>query len=57
MFCLYLQCMQNEVEGSRPRGRLKRSWREGVEKDCQADKLKKEITIDHSRWRKLIKDV
>jgi len=32
-------------------------WREVVEKDCQARKLTKEIAVDHSRWRKLIKDV
>jgi len=28
-----------------------------VEKDCQACKLNKEDAMDHSRWRKLIKDV
>jgi len=48
------KCMEYEVEGPRP----KRTWREVVEKDCQARKLNKEYAMDHSRWRKLtIKDV
>jgi len=34
-----------------------RTWREVVEKDCQARKLNKENATDCSRWRKLIKDV
>jgi len=56
--------MEYEVEGPRPRGRPKRTWREvvvkdcqAVVKDCQARKLNKEDAIDHSRWRKLAKDV
>ena len=32
------KCMEYEVEGSRPRGRPKRTWREVVQKDCQACK-------------------
>jgi len=28
--------MEYEVEGARPRGRPKKTWREIVEKDCQA---------------------
>jgi len=51
------KCMEYEVEGRRPRGRPKRTWREVVEKDCQERKLNKEDAIDRSRWRKLIKDV
>jgi len=53
------RCMAYEVEGSRPRWRPKRTWREVVEKNCQARKLNKEDDMDHSssRWRKLIKDV
>jgi len=35
----------------------KRTWREVVEKDCQAHKLNKEDAMDRSKWRKLIKDV
>jgi len=35
----YMEC---EVEGARPRGRPKRTWREVVQKDCQAHKLKRE---------------
>jgi len=30
------KCVEYEVEGSRPRDRPKRTWREVVEKDCQA---------------------
>jgi len=42
------KCMEYEVEGSRPRGRPKRTWREVVQKDCQAHKLKREDAMDHS---------
>jgi len=49
--------MEYEVEGRRPRGRPKRTWREVVEKDHQACKLNKEDAMDRSRWRKLIMDV
>ena len=45
--------MDYEVEGARP----KRTWREVVGKDCQARKLNIEDAMDHSEWRKLIKDV
>jgi len=47
--------MEYEVEGSRPRSRPKRTWREVVQKDCQARDLNREDAIDHSRWKKLIK--
>jgi len=50
-------CMEYELKGPRPRGRPKRTWREVVEKDCQAHTLNKEDAMDHSLWRKLIKDV
>jgi len=48
-------CMEYEVEGPRPRGRPKRTWREVVKQDCQA--LNTEDAMDRSKWRKLIKDV
>jgi len=51
------KCMQYEVEGSRPRGNPKMTWREVVQKGCQAHKLNREDTMDHSRWRKLIRMV
>jgi len=41
------------VEGSRPRGRTKRTWREIVQKAC---KLNREDAMDCNRWKKLIKD-
>jgi len=39
------KCMEYEVEGSRPRGRPKRTRKEVVQKD----------SMDHGRWKKLIK--
>jgi len=45
--------MEYEVEGSRPRGRPKRTWREVVEKDCQTHKLNRDDAMDRRRWRKL----
>ena len=37
------KCMEYEVEGSRPSGRPKRTWKEVVREDCQARKLKKRM--------------
>jgi len=51
------KCIEYEMQGFRPKGRPKRTQREAVEKDCEACKLNKADAIDHSRWRKLIKDV
>jgi len=45
------KCMEYEVEGSRPRGRPKRTCREVVQKDCQACNF----AMDRGRWKKLIK--
>jgi len=49
--------MEYEVEGSRPRGRPKRTWKEVVREDCQARKLNIEYAVDHCKRRKLIKEV
>ena len=49
------KCMEYEVEGYRPRGKPKRTWREVVPKDCEARKLNREDAMDCSRWKKLIK--
>jgi len=46
--------MEYEVEGSRPRER-QRTWREVVQKDCQAWNMNREDAMDHGRWKKLIK--
>ena len=43
------------MEGSRPRDRPKRTWREVVQKDCQARNLNKEDAMDRGRWKKLIR--
>ena len=44
--------MEYEVEGTKPRGGPKKTWREIVEKDCRAHGLNTEDAMDHSRWRK-----
>ena len=49
------KCMEYEVEGSRPRGRPKRTWKEVVQKDCQACNLNNEDAVDRGRWKKLSK--
>ena len=49
--------MEYEVEGSRPRGRPKSTWKEVVREDCQARKLNKEDAVDRCKWRKVIKEV
>jgi len=43
-------------DGARPRGRPKKTWREIVEKDCQAHKLNKKDAVDRERRRKQIRD-
>jgi len=48
--------MEYEVEGVKPRGRPKKTWREIVEKDCKACKLNREDAMDCNRWRKHIRD-
>jgi len=48
--------MEYEVEGAMPNGRPKKTWREIVQKDCQACKLNREYAIDHNRWRKQTRD-
>jgi len=42
------------VEGVRPRGKPKKTWREIVEKDCKARGLNREDAMDRSRWRQQI---
>ena len=49
------KCMEYEVEGSRPRCRPKRTWKDVVQKGCQARNLKKEDAMDRGRWKKPIK--
>jgi len=44
--------MEYEVEGGT--GRPKKTWREIVEKDCQARKLNREDAVDCNGWRKQI---
>ena len=50
------KCMEYEVEGTRTRGRPKKTWREIVEKDYQACGLNREDAMDRSRWMKQIRD-
>jgi len=42
------KCMEYEVEGARPRGRPKKTWRVIVEKDCEACGLNREDAMDCS---------
>jgi len=49
------KCVEYEVEGSRPRGIPKRTWKEVVQKDCQGCNLNKQDAMDRGRWQKLIK--
>ena len=44
------------MEGARPRGKPKESWREIVEKDCQARGKNREDAMDRIRWMKQIRD-
>ena len=50
------KCIEYEVEGARPRGRPKKTWRETVEKDCQACKQNKGDAKDCNRWNKQIRN-
>ena len=43
------KCMEYEVEGPRPRGRPKRTWREVIQENCQARKLNKEDAMDRCK--------
>ena len=47
--------IEYEMEGPRPRRRPKRTWRELVEKDCQACKLDKEDAMDRSKMEEVDK--
>jgi len=49
-------CMEYEVEGARPRGRPKKTWRERVEKDCQVRRLNRKDAMYRIRWMKQIRD-
>ena len=42
----WVKCTEYEVEGSRPRGIPKRTWKEVVQKDCHACNLNKEDAMD-----------
>jgi len=43
------KCMEYEMEHSRPRDRLKRTWKDIVQKYCQARNLIKEDAMDRGR--------
>jgi len=51
------KCMEYKVEGSRPRGKPKRTWRAVVVKVCHAHKWNREYAVDLTRWRKVLMDV
>jgi len=45
------KCMDLVVEGVRPRGRSKGTWKEVVEGDMKSLKLIKEDALVRSKWR------
>ena len=49
------KCMEYEAGGSRPRDRPKKTWKEVVQKDCQARSLNRDDAMDRSTRKKLIK--
>jgi len=51
------KCMDYEVEGPTPRGRLKRTWKEVVREDCKTRKLNRVDAMDRCKWRKVLKAV
>jgi len=52
---LLKKCMEYEVDGSRSRGRPKRTCKEVMQKDCQARNWNKEDAMDRGRWKTVIK--
>ena len=53
---LMKKCMEYEVEGVKSGDRPKKTWRELVEKDCQAHGLNGEDALYCIRWKKQIRD-
>jgi len=51
------KCMEYELEGARPRGKPKKTWREIVEKDCKAHGLNREDAMDHSKVEEADQDI
>ena len=47
------KCMDYVVEGVRPRGRPKRTWKEAVEGDMKSLKLMKEGALVPGKYRRL----
>jgi len=56
MICSLNKSMKYEVEVARPRGSPKKTWREILEKDCQAHKLNREDAMEHNRWMQQIRN-
>jgi len=48
---------QLNINGSKTKRKTKEDLDRGCRIDCQARKLNTEDAMDHSKWRKLIKDV
>jgi len=42
------KCMDYEVDGARPRGRPKKTWKKIAEKDCQACTLNNKVPIGYN---------
>jgi len=55
--CIYkIRAVINVGSVIGPRGRLKKTWREIVEKNCQVRGLNREDAMDRKRWMKQIRD-
>ena len=48
------RAMNFEVEGRRPAGRPKKTWKQGVEEDMRRLNINEEMAGDRSQWRRLI---
>jgi hypothetical protein len=46
-----------ELEGSRPRGRPRKGWREEIERDLQVLGVRRwrELVIDRKKWRGIVR--
>ncbi len=48
------QAVTFKVEGRRPPGRPKKTWRKVVEEDMRMMNIKEKMALDRQQWRRLI---
>jgi len=51
------KCIDYEAKGIRRRGRPRKTCSEVTEKDCHTQQRCEKVAVDHSKCRKLVKDV